>query len=359
MKLILKKIYKKSLEKFFQFIYGEIYLQNKQIKISKILSNIKLSKKKYYTYLIEKGRIFTDGIQNVSVIKKNFLLKECSFQHAKNKIVNITNNPVLKKGTPKIKIKFKGTVLNLLQGASSENYFHWLFDLLPKIYICSKNYNLSKINYFYLSEPKNFQIQILNFFGIKKNQIISSKFYRHIEADQIIVVDHPWYKKGYFFKEFNQIPKWIIWWLRNIFLNKKKKFNCGKKIFIDRSDSKFNHSQIINKNEVINFLKKKKFEIYKIAKMNFFKQVYLFYNANFIISAHGAALANLVFCKSNTKIIEIKPETQPGNYFKKISKINKLKYICMINKIEKNSLKGDMIVSLKNLEKLIIKINKK
>jgi len=90
--------------------------------------------------------------------------------------------------------------------------------------------------------------------------------------------------------------------------------------------------------------------------MNFFKQVYLFWNADFIISAHGAALANLVFCRPKTKIIEIKPETQQGDYFKKISKINKLKYICLKNKVQKNNLKGDMIVSLNDLQKLITKI---
>jgi capsular polysaccharide biosynthesis protein len=90
--------------------------------------------------------------------------------------------------------------------------------------------------------------------------------------------------------------------------------------------------------------------------MNFFKQVYLFSNADFIISAHGAALANLVFCKQKTKIIEIKPETQPGDYFKIISEINKLKYLCLKNKVQKNNLKGDMIVSLSDLQKLITKI---
>jgi len=357
-----QKIYKKIIEAIFKVVYGKIVynkeqiLFNKKIIKKKSLDNLYFKNNNYFTHKIDNGIIYTDYVENVAVIKDKNIYKDTSFQQINGKLLTPNFNSVLKRGTPRTKKIFRGSILSLVQGASSINYFHWLFDLLPKIYICSKNYNISKINYFYLSEPQNFQIKLLKFFKIRENQIINSKLYRHIQADQIITVDHPWYKKGFFFEEFNNIPKWIVSWLRNNFLKEKKKFYCSKKIFIDRSDSKSNHSQIINKDQIINFLKKQNFKVYRIAKMNFFKQVYLFSNADFIISAHGAALANLVFCKHKTKIIEIKPETQPGDYFKKISEINKLKYLCLKNKVQKNNLKGDMIVSLNDLQKLITKI---
>ena len=367
MKIVRKffqKIYKKIIEATFKIVYGKIIynkqqiLFNKKIIKKKSLDNLYFKNNNYFTHKIDNGIIYTDYVENVAVIIDKNIYKDTSFQQINGKLLTPNFNSVLKRGTPRIKKKIKGTILSLVQGASSKNYFHWLFDLLPKIYICSKNYNMSKINYFYLSEPQNFQVKLLNFFKIKKNQIINSKLYRHIQADKIITVDHPWYNKGYFFDEFNHVPKWIIIWLRNNFLKRKKKFYSSKKIFIDRSDSKSTHSQIINKHEVINFLEKQNFKVYKIAKMDFFKQIYLFWNADFIISAHGAALANLAFCKPKTKIIEIKPETQPGNYFRKISEINKLKYRCIKNKVQKNNLKGDMTVSLDDLQKLIIKIKK-
>ena len=342
-------IYKKGIEAIFKVVYGRIVynkeqtLFNKKIIKKRAQDNLYLKNNNYFTHKIDNGIIYTDYVENVAIIVDKNIYKDTSFQQINGKLLTPNFNSVLKKGTPRIKKKFKGTTLSLVQGASSKNYFHWLFDFLPKIYICSKNYNISKINYFYLSEPQNFQFKLLNFFKIKKKQIINSKLYRHIQADKIITVDHPWYKKGYFFKEFNHVPKWIVLWLRNNFLKEKKKFYCSKKIFIDRSDSKSNHSQIINKDQVINFLKKQNFKVYRIAKMNFFKQVYLFSNADFIISAHGAALANLVFCKQKTKIIEIKPETQPGDYFKIRSEINKLKYLCLKNKVQKNNLKGFLI----------------
>jgi capsular polysaccharide biosynthesis protein len=358
---LLQLIFKKLIQIYFKIIYGKIiYNKKKNIGIVKKISKDNyFSKKKYHTYQIKNGRIYTDYVENVAIINNNYLFGKTSFQQVNGRLLTPNFNSVLKKGTPRVKKKIKGLVLNLAQGASSVNYFHWLFDMLPKIFICSKNYEIKKIDYFYLCEPQKFQIQLLNFFKIKKNKIINSKLYRHIQANQIITVEHPWYNKGYFFKEFNNFPKWIITWLRNNFLKKRKKFYASKKIFIDRSDSKNNHAQIINKNEVINFLKKQDFKVYKIAKMDFFKQVYLFWNADFIISAHGAALANLAFCKPKTKIIEIKPESQPGNYFKKISKINNLNYICMGTNALNNNCNGDIIISLKQIEIFIKMLDNK
>jgi capsular polysaccharide biosynthesis protein len=357
---LLQLIFKKLAQIYFKIIYGKIiYNKKNNAGIEKKISKDNyFSEKKYHTYQINNGRIYTDYVENVAIISDNYLFGKTSFQQVNGRLLAPNFNSVLKKGTPRIKKKINGLVLNLAQGASTVNYFHWLFDVLPKIFICSRNYDIKKIDYFYLCEPQKFQIELLNFFKIKKNKIINSKLYRHIQANQIITVDHPWYNKGYFFKEFNNFPKWIITWLRNNFLKKKKNFYASKKIFIDRSDSKNNHVQIINKNQVINFLTRHGFKVYKIAKMNFFKQIYLFWNAEFIIATHGAALANLAFCKPNTKVIEIKHQTQKGNYFKKISKINKLEYRSIKTIVQKNNLKGDMIIFLKDLEKLIKIANK-
>ena len=52
----------------------------------------------------------------------------------------------------------------------------------------------------------------------------------------------------------------------------------------------------------------------------------MFWNANSIIGAHGAALTNLVFCKPKTKVIELKPFGHPGKNYQRISKVNNLHY---------------------------------
>ena len=119
----------------------------------------------------------------------------------------------------------------LSQGGSGiDNYFHWLFDILPKIKICSEIYNIKKIDYFYLTKLKKFQKEILNLLGIKKIRILDSNLYRHVQAKKIIAVTHPWYEKGFILEEVNKMPKWIVLWLRKIFLSKALKFKSNKKI---------------------------------------------------------------------------------------------------------------------------------
>ena len=360
MKKNLQRTFKKLIQILFKSIYGQIlYLNNnnKKLQIEKKISKNKIFEgKKYFTYKIKKGIIYTDNVQHVAIISGNHLHGPSSFQHINDKLVKPRLNAVLKKGTPRIRKKFDGTVLSLAQGASGENYFHWLMDILPKLKICMENYNLNKINYFYLPALWNSQIESLGLLGIKKNKLINSKFNRHIIADEIISITHPWYTKGRVHDQANKMPKWIIVWIKNTFLKFKKKFQISKKIFLDRSDSKYQHCQIINYQEIKKYLKSKKFKYIKLSKLSFTKQIYLFWNANYIVGAHGAAFTNLVFCKPKTKIIEFRPFGHTGKNYKRISEINKLKYNSIVSsKKYLNNHEGDIYVPIKDLKKKLKK----
>ena len=52
----------------------------------------------------------------------------------------------------------------------------------------------------------------------------------------------------------------------------------------------------------------------------------LFQNAKIIIGAHGAAFANLIFCKPNTKILDIIPENHPNTVDETIAKFKNLDF---------------------------------
>lgn len=356
MKTILKKTYKKFLVYFFKILYGKISLNleggnliEKKISINKIFS-----KNKYYTYLVKKGIVFTDASQNVAGISEGLLHRECSFQHANNKMVSAIFNPVLKNGTPRIRKKYTGTILSLIQGASGENHFHWLMDVLPRIKICIQNYPIDKIDYFYLPKLSNSQTETLRHLGIKENQVINSRSEKHISGDKVIFTSHPWYTKGKFHDQSGKLPEWSIVWIKNTFLKFKKKFKSKKKIFLDRSDSKYSHCQIINSKKLKIFLRSLGFAIVKPEKLSFAKQVYIFWNADFVIGAHGAAFANIIFCRPKTKIIEFRPFGHPGRYYERIASVNKLRYRCL--KSEKKYLnhnKGDIFVNIKKLKKIL------
>ena len=132
-------------------------------------------------------------------------------------------------------------------------------------------------------------------------------------------------KKGYIQENVKKIPKWIIHKNREVFLNNSKN-RLKKKIFLDRSQSKYNHCQINNLNDIRNLILRKNFKLYKPEYLSLKKQVNLFKSSSTIIGAHGAAFSNIIFCKSGTKIIELIPADHPNRKCERISKILKLRY---------------------------------
>lgn len=350
-KIKLKLYYKFLVQKFFKYIHGQILIS----KISKkLIKKIKIDNstfrtfknKNYYLYKIKKAKIYTDNNQNVAVIKDNVLLPKISFQQINGKLEKLKYNSVLKKGTPSFIKKIKGKVLNLCQGASGNNYFHFMFDIIPKIYLANSKINLKKIDYFFISDPKDWQIKILKILGIDNKKLLSSRKNNHISAREIYTVDHPWYRSGYIHHEVKKIPKWIIFNHRKKFLKKSNK-KYKKKIFLDRSLSLYNHCQISNLDQVINFVRKHKFKIYKPELLSFKSQINLFNNSSIVIGAHGASLANIIFCKPGTKIIEIIPADHPNRKCQRISKILNLRYFRITTEPDNSDVNYPFKINLK------------
>lgn len=360
MKKILKKIYITVLTKIFIIIYGKITLSQKKIKDVKVtkifkLDNHDVGKFNYKIYKIENGRVFTNYVENVSIISKNFLLKDVSFQQIDSKLKQNRNETLLN-GTPKLQKKIDGSMLVLTQGASGHNnYAHWLLDIIPKIKLASSVYDLKKIDFFLFSKLNNFQKQSLEMMNLNSNKFIDSNLNRHVIVDELLAISHPYFFKNHFFYSQSNVPKWIVKYLRNFFIkkNEKNEVKNSYKIYIDRSDAKTNHCKLINNNELINFLKKKNFKVLKLSQISFKKQISIFKNSKFIIAPHGAGLANIIFCERNTKIIEFFPKNHTNKLYKRISKINNLKYKSLCSKKIKNKDKGDIYIDLKMLKKII------
>ena len=338
--MIKKKIklyYKVLLSKIFQIIYGRVYSKT---DASKLFSLITVSdrfyktfeNKKYKIYFVKKARIFTDNTQNVAVIKNNIIIPNISFQQVDGRLKKKQYNTAIKYGTPSLIKKISGTVLTLAQGGSGNNYFHFFFDIIPKIYLIKKEELLNKIDFFYVLKPRNWQIKIFKLLKISEKKLIDSTKKKHIYADQIIAIDHPWYQKGYMQDQVKYIPEWVVVANRKLFLNKAKKFRCKKKIFLDRSSSSYNHCQIYNQKEINEWINNNNFGTYYPEKLSIEKQIFLFSNASTIIGAHGAAFTNIIFCKPGTKIIEIIPTDHPNRKCERICKILKLNYFRIATK---------------------------
>ena len=181
---------------FFLLLYGNIKIKKPSIK-NYLTERLKISKNQFIDlYKIFNGRIYTDCSTNVAYIKDNILIPKISYQQNKHSFGSLKHNSVLYKGTPVFKKRINGRVLSLVQGASGSNYFHWLFDLLPKIEILSKNNRLKNIDFFYVPLINNLILKTLKYYGITEKQLINSSIQKHIEADEIFTFEHLYIKKG-------------------------------------------------------------------------------------------------------------------------------------------------------------------
>lgn len=359
---ILKHLYRSLVQYCFKLFYGNIsyeqtnsFNENIIINIVDSESILKPNNSNYNVYKITNGRIYTDFVENVAIINQKKILNNVSYQQVRGQLKDTKFNSTIFKGTPNFKKRINGKVLSLTQGASGhKNYFHWLFDILPKIKIFSEIYDLKSLDYFYLSKLEIFQQKTLKILGLERIKTLDANRYRHVQADELYAVEHPWYTKGHILEEAKYLPPWIIHWIRDSFLPSALKFDANEKIFIDRTESKFNHCQLQNNNEIKEFLINKGFSVYRVGELTFEEQIYLFKNAKIIIGAHGAAFANLAFCSANTKVIEIKPIIHPNFVSKSIGEINNLDFHYIETpELQTKSVLGDIHIDIKILNKYL------
>ena len=369
------KVNKSSFKKFFQSIFKLFFYTIFRLKHGKIVYNEKIQSKlykeenlsfrdknielKYSIFYSSNSRLYSDRIQDTAIIKDNYLVDKPSFQLRNNINDDVTKNIVLKNGTPYIMRKLKGTTLSLLTGGGgNDNFFHWLFDVLPRIGIVEKKINLEQIDYYLCPNLNKWQLETLNLLGIEKKQCLSSVKYRHIKSDQIIVTTHPWQISKNVVKDIENLPLWISEWLKSKFLLNKSNRDFPQKFYIDRSDSKSNlrnFRYIINENELKSFLKNKGFEFIRLSDLSFRDEMQIFNNAEIIVGLQGAGLANLIWCNNNTKIIELR-SNRTNKLYENLAKDNKIN----VEKLESAPKDhviadhyGSIEVDIKELEKIL------
>ncbi len=364
-KKIIQNFFKKIGYSIFLLLYGRIkevvkFSDNQDVQFFETDFKDGFS---YKLYVLNKCRMYTDTVSDAAFIINNKIIEGPSFQYRNVTNANCKNNVVLEKGTPRIKKNLKGNVFSLLTGgAGNDNYWHWMFDVLPRLGILKRYYNYDNIDFFLLPDVKQkYQKESLDLLQIDFKKRLSSLNYRHISADQIITVDHPYVINNNATEAITKIPKWIITWLKQEFLKNLKEDpndKLPKKFYIDRKDSTSNRAhlrKIINENEIKEYLKEKKYEPVSLGHFDFIDQIRLFKNAESIIGLHGAGFANVIFCNPKTKILELKPHSS-GEVIKNLSSSNELQYFNISIKPESNNNNdqfGHINVPINSLEKVL------
>ena len=356
-KKVLQNYFKSISYKFFKTIYGSVegktsHIDNKDI----IETKVKIEENYYKIYNCKACSFYTDRIHDTAIIKNNKIVDGPSFQLRNNTNVDCLKNSVFLKGTPRFRKKINGSVLSLLTGGGgNSNYWHWMFDVLPRLNIFKKK--ILNLDYYLFPDLNSkFQKETLDLLDIKEEKRLSSRKLRHFYADEIIITSHPYTILNDPDVDSLKIPIWISKYLKFTFLEKaikKSKIKSfPKKIYINRKDTS-SLRYIINENEVENILLNFGYENLTMSDYSFSDQVALFYNASEVIGLHGAGFTNIIFCKQGSKIIEIKPNSA-GDVIKNLAETNNHIYYDISaapKTINFNNQAGDIEVNLEELKK--------
>ncbi len=365
-KKIIKSIFRYLSYGLFRLIYGKIkskvtntehFLETKNVKFEKNIV--------YKIFIVKNSRLYTDRINDTAIIHNNHIVDGPSFQLRQSVDVDSSFNIVFSKGTPRVKKKIDGVLFSLLTGGGgNSNYWHWLFDVLPRLNILNQFKDIAEEIDYYLfpSLDRKFQKETLDIMNIPLNKRLSSKNFRHIDSKKIIVSSHPYTLLNDPNLDSLQIPIWISDYLKKIFLKdrflNKSSNDFPSKVFINRKDGTTKKWRyIINESDVESNLEKKGFKSLTLENYSFLDQVNIFNNAKEVVGLHGAGFANIVFCKPNTKILELRSNSA-GDMFKNLALSNKLIYndISLDPKtINYNNQAGDIEIDI-NLLNSILKI---
>lgn len=245
----------------------------------------------------------------------------------------------------------------VLSGLAGHVYYHWLFDILPRIELIRlSGIDLEEIDWFIVNNiEKSFQQETLEWLGIPHSKIICSDRLSHIQAEQLIVPSFPGH--------LDWIPQGTIKFLRQTFLSRisLESAQLPQRIYISRDKARARH--IINEPEVIALLAKYGVHTVFLEEMSVLEQVALFANARLIIAPHGSGLSNLVYCTPGTTIVELfSPHYLRTDYWVLSQQLQLKHYYslgdsfdcpALLNLMYQNSLTEDILVNLNSLQLIL------
>jgi hypothetical protein len=207
----------------------------------------------------------------------------------------------------------------VLTFCSSHNYYHWLFDVLPKFYLLRESG--LPVDKFILSRHTEgaFHQETLSRLNIPRDQIVRPRRGFHMQARQLVVPS-----------QAGSLPSsWACTFLRRelLFKTLTKRMKGFERIYISRSDASYR--KVKNEYQVTALLAYFGFRNVVLKGMSVADQARLFYSADVIVSAHGAGLANLVFCRPGTKVVELFDVKYVNGCYWLLSNYLELDYHCL------------------------------
>ena len=200
--------------------------------------------------------------------------------------------------------RLRGTALFL---DSLPNIYHCLFDAIGRIGMAvAAGFPVETFDYFVSSPPSAaFERELLERAGVSPNRIVSPA--PHLEFDRLVFSPLP----------FGVSSEWCSL-VRAQCTSLQPKISTTplpRRIYLSRgSGAKLR--KVLNEDDVIKLLKTYDIQTFAPHEHDLSTQRAVFENLELVVSAHGAGLANLLWAKPGTRVIELRSLTHLRGYWK-------------------------------------------
>lgn len=209
----------------------------------------------------------------------------------------------------------------LLAATGGDNYFHWMLDVLPRIkLILEAGKRLNQFDHILInSGQKTFQQETLAKFGIQPDQLVAMGPRSRYRCDQLWVPSLP--------AVLGHPTPSNVRFLRSVFLEGKPGA-ARRRILVGRAEGRSRQTK--GWKEVCNMLFPFGFEEIEPANLTVQEQAAVFSEAEWVVGIHGAALANLAFCRPGTRVVEILGRDYVNPCYRALSDAAGLRYHALI-----------------------------
>lgn len=286
--------------------------------------------KQLQTYVLKLSNAKIFGASNVVLVRPGKAIYE-PFFNDENQKADYTDTVISQYAGQTFVLKHSAHAKKIqsgimLSGNYSENYYHFLIELLTKFFLISKldlPPDIPLIADEVVKETPQYR-ELLSYFNTTNRDIvyIRRKFSYYVKTlyyPSLLNVIPPNFRNigdiTYTDCLFNLDS---IQFLRNTLQPKIVATSSKKRIFLSRRNASFRRNY--NEREIIPIFEKYDFQIVCPENYDVAEQIHLFSNADFIAGATGGAFTNILFCKYGCKILCITPSRIELSVFSTIAR---------------------------------------
>lgn len=222
---------------------------------------------------------------------------------------------------------------------ANNNYFHWLLSSLSRVSLLKAANLFNKEGLFFVNSLNKYEIDGFTKVGMRYVQPNNNKWWKC----RNLTISSPMSNDSI------TSPIRCKYLRDNLITNRKSGVD---KVAIRRKSGR----TIVNEKEVYEYLESIGYVSVYCEDYSFEDQISLFKGAKYVISPHGAGLANIVFCEEGTKVLELLSPLYLNTCFRKVAAYSELDYYFLIGEgeisLEENP-KSDILVDINKLKKVI------